>query len=286
MSLIILNYIFASGNTIIASQHNVNNSTIYNMFNGGIDYTNISPTANILGSQLSSSAGIVGTQLSASANIAGTQIFSLPATKLTGNVPVSILATGTSTSGFVVVSNGTSSYPQWGMASGKQLILVSGTWTAPSGITTVYITMVGGGGGVAGGTSAGASGAGYVMKYPYAVTPNTGYSVTVGAAGTAISTTGGTTSFGTISAVGGAPGANGSTTACPIPSMNGTTSNGAGGSYQLAGGSGATQGTGTGGGGGTPFGTGASHSGVGIGYGFGGNGDNPNGGPGFVLIEW
>ena len=32
MSLIILNYIFASGNTIIASQHNVNNSTIYNMF--------------------------------------------------------------------------------------------------------------------------------------------------------------------------------------------------------------------------------------------------------------
>ena len=36
------------------------------------------------------------------------------------------------------------------LAGGKQLFTSSGTFTAPTGVTTVYLTMVGGGGGGAG----------------------------------------------------------------------------------------------------------------------------------------
>lgn len=52
MSLISVPYIFASGNTIIASQHNLNFSTIVNDYDGNIDNTNISNTAAIANSKL------------------------------------------------------------------------------------------------------------------------------------------------------------------------------------------------------------------------------------------
>ena len=47
MSLINLPYTFSTGNTIIAAQHNSNNSTIYNDYNGNISDNNISAAAGI-----------------------------------------------------------------------------------------------------------------------------------------------------------------------------------------------------------------------------------------------
>lgn len=47
MSLIILNYIFTTGTTIVASQTNLNNSIIYSDYNGNITDANISPVADI-----------------------------------------------------------------------------------------------------------------------------------------------------------------------------------------------------------------------------------------------
>lgn len=66
----------------------------------------------------------------------------------------------------------------------------SGTFTAPAGVTEVFVTMVGGGGGGGGyidenGTGGCGGGAGaWVYRYPLYVTPTSNYSVTVGAKGT------------------------------------------------------------------------------------------------------
>jgi hypothetical protein len=63
-----------------------------------------------------------------------------------------------------------------------------GTFTAPAGITKVYLTMVAGGGG--GGTGVqtsfaggGGGGGGSVVNYPYTVVPGNSYDVVVGAGG-------------------------------------------------------------------------------------------------------
>lgn len=84
----------------------------------------------------------------------------------------------------------------------------SGTFTPPAGVTTVWVTMIGGGG--SGGASAnydavygGAAGA-YVIKRAINVSPGVGVAVTIGAGGAAVSTAGsgvvgnngGATSFG------------------------------------------------------------------------------------------
>lgn len=52
MSLISLPYVFSTGNTIIASQHNSNFQTIYNDYNGNITAANIASGAGIAYSQL------------------------------------------------------------------------------------------------------------------------------------------------------------------------------------------------------------------------------------------
>jgi hypothetical protein len=74
-----------------------------------------------------------------------------------------------------------------------------GTWTAPAGVTQVFVRMVGGGGGGGGGFADG-----YI-----AVTPGSSYTITIGAAGAAATAggtggNGGTSSFGSVlSATGG-----------------------------------------------------------------------------------
>jgi hypothetical protein len=76
----------------------------------------------------------------------------------------------------------------------------NGTWTCPTGVTSVQVEAWGGGGG-SGGTGAhyastgGGAGGSYV-KYTTAVTPNTTYQLTVGAAGTAGTGGGGGTNNG------------------------------------------------------------------------------------------
>lgn len=95
----------------------------------------------------------------------------------------------------------------------------SGNWTAPTGVNAVEVLLVGGGGG-SGGTGGGggtpfangAGGGGGVRKEFVSVTPGTNYVVTIGAGGTAGSTspnnggTGGNTSLGNIISVGGGGG--------------------------------------------------------------------------------
>jgi hypothetical protein len=86
-----------------------------------------------------------------------------------------------------------------------------GTFTAPAGVTQVYVRMVGGGGGGGGSTSTssaggGGGGGGFAEGF-VTVVPGTGYTIVCGAFGTASTGTGGnggTSSFGSVlSATGG-----------------------------------------------------------------------------------
>lgn len=92
MGLVNINYVFSAGNTIIASQHNTNNSTIFNVVNGNLDYTNLSSTAGVLYSQLNLGGNIVNADISASAAIAGSKLWSLSTIPAdAGNIPLSNL---------------------------------------------------------------------------------------------------------------------------------------------------------------------------------------------------
>lgn len=215
----------------------------------------------------------------------------------------------------------------------------SGSFTVPAGINVLYLTMLGGGAGGGGGgnngvnnSSGGASGGaagGYVSHYPYFVTPGDIITVTVGAGGAgglgtlpAANTntngaSGGTTSFGSVSVLGGGPGlttngdsgAIGGTSPSSTPTLNGQATgspfmpfvaqgNGANGTAD----SGSTPGNG-GNGGATYFGNGGAGSGTpgtpgsnATGRGAGGGGSNGgannpinNGGAGhagIVIIQY
>lgn len=96
----------------------------------------------------------------------------------------------------------------------SQVFSSSGTWTAPTGVTTARVTLVGGGGGNSGwdlGDGSYGGRGGFIVAL-VTVTPGTAYTVTVGTGGTggavqSTGGTGGTTSFGSLaSATGGAGG--------------------------------------------------------------------------------
>jgi len=113
-----------------------------------------------------------------------------------------------------------------GINSSIEIFTSSGSWTAPTGITKIFLTMVGGGGAGGGATyeggntgSGGGGGAGEgVLMRPYTVTPGNSYSYTVGSGGSGSSGgdggSGTATSFdsGALSCAGGAGGLVGSTT--------------------------------------------------------------------------
>ncbi|MEI6606098.1 MAG: Ig-like domain repeat protein [Verrucomicrobiota bacterium] len=94
----------------------------------------------------------------------------------------------------------------------------SGTWTVPTGVTSIQLLTVGGGGGGGTGGSAAGGGAGGLLYYgseagavasSYAVTPGAAVSVTVGTGGTTGATgasKGSNSNFGTVTAVGGGAG--------------------------------------------------------------------------------
>jgi hypothetical protein len=87
--------------------------------------------------------------------------------------------------------------------SNMQVFTSSGTFTVPTGITKVKVTVVGGGGGSSAYYSG--SGAGAAIEIISNLTPGANVTVTVGAGG-AIGSTGGTSSFGAFcSATGGSP---------------------------------------------------------------------------------
>ena len=88
------------------------------------------------------------------------------------------------------------------------IFTASGTFTVPTGVTSVKVTCVGGGGGGGGyrdngSGGGGGGGGGYAIKWVTGLTPAGTVTVTIGAAGGGVSSfsaqagTGGTTSFGT-----------------------------------------------------------------------------------------
>lgn len=200
-----------------------------------------------------------------------------------------------------------------GSNTGVQLFTSSGTFTAPSGITKVYVSLVGGGGGGGGAGSqpygGGGSGGAFAMRVPYTVTPGNNYTVTIGSGGAGgadqnnIGSSGGATSFDSLSVPGGSGGLRGIDGGTGGAAVGGMDASGlTAGNYSQKSGAG---GTGTnpnsGGGGGTPFGSGAAgrssagagnnavaNTGGGGGGAHGGSGsiNGGNGGSGIVVVEW
>lgn len=107
--------------------------------------------------------------------------------------------------GQYLATQGPSSNPTWAIVPhGSQVFLISGTFTAPAGVSIVYLTIVGGGGGGGGcsafGTSSGGGGGGAaIINYIYSVTGGNNYGITVGAGGGGGTTGGGNGSIGGVS---------------------------------------------------------------------------------------
>jgi len=222
---------------------------------------------------------------------------------------LSKLAAGTS--GQYLKTQGAGANPVWGDAGTRQLFTSSGTFTAPAGITQVYITAIGGGGGGGGGgaqasESGGGGGSGAsITKYPYTVIAENEYTVTInsgggggaaglnGEAGTAggdvvfdsLTINGGSGGYGGRDAA-GAGGAGGAKSSGMASNGPGFSQDGGAGVINL-GGYGGNSLFGTGGIGGT-----GANGGAGSGYGAGGGGagqgayNGGDGAAGFVLVEW
>lgn len=183
-----------------------------------------------------------------------------PNNVILGNGGSAVQFVAPSTSGNVLTSNGTT----WTSATNAyagvqaQVFTGNGTFTVPTGITAVKVTVIGGGGnggsgssdGSATGSGGGGGGAGVAIKWITGLTPGAAITVTVGTATN-------TSSFGAYcSATGGTSGSNGS----GASSINGLGNGGAGGTgssgdINLSGGNGLQ---GTGGYGGSGAGAGGS----------------------------
>lgn len=209
----------------------------------------------------------------------------------------------------ITVSGATGAVTVTASAGGinSQVFTSSGTFTIPSGVTKIKMTIVGGGGNGRGGTdisNGGGGGGGAAIKYLTGITPGNTLTVTVGAAAGTSSVASGTQSITTVSATGGS-----TPTATQTAGLGGTGSNGDLNIKGEGGGTGMSISQGypctfsigfTGGGGSSILGGGAANrSDAGAGsaggnYGGGGSGANGLGGSaaggagaqGVVLIEW
>lgn len=318
MSLISIPNTFSAGAVIIASQHNSNFSTIYSDYNGNIDNTNIVASAGIVASKLDlTSPGAIGSTAANTGKF--TTLTTTGATVLGGTLKLGttnqgdiLYDNGTSlirlipgTSGQFLQTLGSSANPIWASQThSTQIFTTSGTFTAPTGISICWITIVGGGGGAgyaSSGNGGGGGGGAFIYSFPYLVTALNTYTATVGtggAAGTAVNNgaNGVITSFGTgivISVNGGNGGtANGSAGSGGAAVVN---TNNSGGSSP--GGNGYTTTVGGNGsgvwGGGSILGTGgASIPSNGVNYGGGGTaqttggGTGGNGSPGIIIVQY
>ena len=345
MATIIKTFTFSAGGTIIASEHNSNFDTIYADYNGNITNVNISANAAIADTklaQITTAQKVNLTALVVTSQAQGDTIYASDATTFvrlpkntnatrywantgTDNNPawdqVNFVTGGTGNLALKHFAGGTNASNTtfwrgdraWVEPLTNQFFSASGTFVAPTGISRVFLTMVGGGGGGGGGGGSpstyggGGAGGAAVLNYVYAVTGGNSYTVTVGAAGAAGAAAGnggagGASSFdSTISVAGGNGGlASGAGGTAPVIGYAGT-QNTAGG-YTISGGKGGTgNGTATisGGGGGSAFGAGAagvtsSINGVAAAANSGGGGSGGGdtgqtggaGGSGFVLVAY
>jgi hypothetical protein len=88
----------------------------------------------------------------------------------------------------------------------------SGSWSVPTGVTSIEVLVVAGGGGGGKGYGGGGGGGGVVYNSNYAVTPTASVSYSIGSGGAAGNNQGGTgvdTTWGTITAIGGGGGGGG-----------------------------------------------------------------------------
>lgn len=193
------------------------------------------------------------------------------------------------TSGDIVYMSSTGTWGHKLLNNNIVVFTSSGTFTVPSGVSIVYISIIGGGGnGGEGSLAAGGGGGGSGQAFihiPYLVTAGNSYTVTIGMGGSP----GGNSVFDLFTALGGTNGDNGNTggaggAAIPVfGSTGGGISN-----------SGQSRSGGTGGkGAGSPFGNGSDVGSDGIsGSGAGGGGTSAGassgtiGGSGICIIQY
>ena len=254
--------------------------------------------------QLVSGINGTGTYLPLSVFNGGTGRFVFGTSGQFGIGPVGSVSYGTS--GQVLTSGGASAAPTWATASSSPIPSMdvfttgtSATWTIPTGITKVRITVVGGGGGGGGNYGGGGGSGGGAIKVLTGLTPGNTLTYSVGAAGANLGNGGtsqvasGTQSITTISATGGTAGggnSGGSTGAGGIGSNGDLSFAGNGGAL------GSVTDTYLGAGGGSFFGGGgyaqvATNPGVnGRAYGGGGSsssgGTGSTGGVGVIIFEY
>ena len=309
-SMVLVNSSVAALSTTVVSL----NSTVVSLVNktsspiGNFSISNITwgvvtnlTVSNLSGINYNPSGTYVSTLTVGTINITTASITNLTVSNLSGYTPPTYQATftiGTATITTASITNLTVN-----ALSGitlNNLFTSSGTFTAPAGITKVFVTMVAGGGGGAnvndtgGHHRNGGGGGAAIVKRIYSVTPLSSYTVVVGTGGAH-----------------GSPGSNGVNSSFDSLSVEGgkgcgtgISDVGAGGSgagaaypYIFAGNSGAQGGVYLGGNGGSSY---FSEGGIGIngpgptpsGYGGGGAGGGADtsaggdGAPGFVLVEW
>jgi hypothetical protein len=221
-----------------------------------------------------------------------------------GNGTSAPLFVAPSTSGNVLTSNGTtwqSTAPAAaGVTGGKTLFTSSGTgqtFTVPTGVTAVKVTVVAGG--AAGGTvftsgcnqfgGGGGGAGGGAVKWLTGLVPGGTLTVAVGAAGGASSVASGTSNtITTVSATAGAAGSN--ATGSPSLAAGGAGGIGTSGDLNMRGGGGgsgsSSASNGPGGSGGSSFmGGGGTNGSTGT-YGGGGGGNSGAGSVGLVMFEY
>jgi hypothetical protein len=260
-----------------------------------------------IATQASSSVTITGGSITGITDLAvadgGTGASSFTADNvLLGNGTSAFQVVAPGTSGNVLQSNGTawvSGSFSAGATPGSEIFTSPGTFTVPSGVTTVKVTTIAGGGnGTSGGTAAGGGGggaAGLGIEWIRGLSGGT-IPVTVGGASgtssagpagspaTTVSSTGGAAAQPQNPASsGGAGGAGGAGSG-----YGGKGGNGSNRSGQSGGGGGGTAGVygGTSGTGGAPVQPGNAGTRGGGGGGGGVSGSGGAGGPGLVIFEW